>query len=436
MNGRARAAPRDLHAAHALRSPPSLAGEIKYQHTLQPGVRPENLGGNAAATRNQTGTWLLALDPTRRAAIMKVARAFGKKRALAMGSQQSQWSSQGATTIALIKERGAAYERKAEAIATKRLELADERVTTVSSLLAMGVEQLKRQLDAFKLLDGRKGAVKPQKGAMLRLLKDWIVDKYGAGAMDCTVEALDKAAEAKAQRRPTTGEPAKKRARKENLSEAEGVVEAILNARAGSKTREYLIAWEPTPLPAGGVQVWPPSWHEYECFVVNGRQPCAEIAELIREMDAVTPADWAARGEHDEAAERLASVIPSVGARVLVEQAADSETWASGTVRALLDGGRATVELDAAGKRKRAQEVEVDGDHLWAAPACAAAPAEVQPGFPVRVQFDDQWCFGVVARVLGASRHVLDITFDNGDKAVVPAFDVFRPDRCEPLVRL
>ena len=108
----------------------------------------------------------------------------------------------------------------------------------------------------------------------------------------------------------------------------------------------------------------------------------------------------------------------------------------SGTVRALLDDGRATVELDAAGKRKRAQEVEVESDRLWAAPACAAAPAEVQPGFPVRVQFDDQWCFGVVARVLGASRHVLDITFDAGDKAVVPAFDVFHHDRCEPIVRL
>jgi hypothetical protein len=71
----------------------------------------------------------------------------------------------------------------------------------------------------------------------------------------------------------------------------------------------------------------------------------------------------------------------------------------SGTVRALLDDGRATVELDAAGKRKRAQEVEVESDRLWAAPAFAAAPAEVQPGFPVRVQFDDQWCFCVVARV-------------------------------------
>lgn len=368
---------------------------------------------------------------------MKVARAFGKKRALQMGSQQSQWSSQGATTIALIKERGATHERQAQALATKRLELADERVTTVSSLLAMGVEQLKRQLDAFKLLDGRKGAVKSQKGAMLRLLKDWIVDKYGAGAMDCTVDALDKAAEAKAQRRPTTGEPSKKRARKETLSEAEGVVEAILDARAGSRVREYLVAWEPTPLPAGGAQVWPHSWHAYECFVVNGRQPCAEIAELIREMDAVTPADCAARREHDEATERLAAGSPSIGARVLVEPAVESsETWASGTVRALLDGGRTTVELDAAGKRKRAQEVELESDRLWAAPACAAAPAEVQPGFPVRVQFDDQWCFGVVARALGASRHVLDITFDNGDKAVVPAFDVFHLDRCEPIVRL
>ena len=367
---------------------------------------------------------------------MKVARAFGKKRALKMGSQHSQWSSQGATTIALLKERGAACERQAEALATKRLELADERVTTVSSLLALGVEQLKRQLDAFKLLDGRKGAVKPQKGAMLRLLKDWIVDKYGAGAMDCTVDELDKAAEAKAARRPATGEPAKKRSRKAPaLREAEGVVEAILDARAGSKVREYLVAWEPTPLPDGGAQVWSHSWHPYACFVVGGRQPCDELAELLREMDAVTPADCAARREHDEATERLASGSPSVGARVLVEPAVESsETWASGTVRALLDGGRATVELDAAGKRKRAQEVEVESDRLWA--ACAAAPAEVQPGFPVRVQFDDQWCFGAVARVLGASRHVLDITFDNGDKAVVPVFDVFHLDRCEPIVRL
>ena len=82
------------------------------------------------------------------------------------------------------------------------------------------------------------------------------------------------------------------------------------------------------------------------------------------------------------------------------------------------------------------QEVEVESDRLWASPACAATPADVLPGFPVRVQFDDQWCFGVVARVLGASRHVLDITFDNGCKAVVPAFDVFHHDRCEPIVRL
>jgi hypothetical protein len=277
---------------------------------------------------------------------------------------------------------------------------------------------------------------------VLRLLKDWIVDKYGADAMDCTVEALDKAAEAKATRRPAaaTGEPAaagKKRKRNETLSEAEGVVEAILDARPGDKVREYLVAWEPTPLPTGGVQVWPPSWHEYECFVVNGRQPCAEIAELIREMDAVTPADCAARREHDAATERLASGSQSPGARGLVEPAAESaETWASGTVREVLDDGRATVELDAAGKRKRAQAVEVESDRLWAAPECTAAPEEVQPGFPVRVEFDNQWCFGVVSRVLGASRHVLDITFDDGGKAVVPTFDVFRHDRCEPIIRL
>ena len=36
----------------------------------------------------------------------------------------------------------------------------------------------------------------------------------------------------------------------------------------------------------GGVQVRPPSWHEYECFVVNVRQPCAKIAELIRTLSA------------------------------------------------------------------------------------------------------------------------------------------------------
>ena len=42
----------------------------------------------------------------------------------------------------------------------------------------------------------------------------------------------------------------------------------------------------------------------------------------------------------------------------------------------------------------------------------------------------------ILFSVLGASRHVLDITFDAGDKAVVPAFDVLHHDRCEPIVRL
>jgi hypothetical protein len=154
-------------------------------------------------------------------------------------------------------------------------------------------------------------------------------------------------------------------------------------------------------------------------------------------MDAVTPEDSASRREHDAATARLALGSPSLDERVLVEPAVESsEPWASGKVSALLDGGYALVALDAAGKRKRAQEVKVGSDRIWAAPAYAAAPAQVQPGFRVRVGVDKRRCFGVVSQVLGASRHVLDTTFDDGDKVVVPTFDVFRHDRCEPIIPL
>ncbi len=87
----------------------------------------------------------------------------------------------------------------------------------------------------------------------------------------------------------------------------------------------------------------------------GSRARCAEIAALIREMDAVTPEDSASRREHDAATARLALGSPSLDGRVLAEPAVESsEPWASGTVSALLDGGYALVALDAAGKRKRA----------------------------------------------------------------------------------
>lgn len=83
--------------------------------------------------------------------------------------------------------------------------------------------------------------------------------------------------------------------------------------------------------------------------------------------------------------------------------------------------------------------MEVEGDRLWTAPACTAAQEQIQPGLPVRVESDNQYHTFASCRACSAlaARHVLDAaTFDDCEKAVMPTSDMFRHERCEPIIRL
>jgi hypothetical protein len=156
--------------------------------------------------------------------------------------------------------------------------------------------------------------------------------------------------------------------------------------------------------------------------------PSEEVLACIAEIDEVTPADAAKREPFDDLVNKLLQRPVSVGVRVLVEPAPDTdEVWRAGKVQAVSPHA-VTVPLDGV-----AQAIAAHTQTVQLAPP--PLPAQFKADTCVRVAYGAQWYFGKVTTI-HAGRELVTVSFDNGDEETVPSFDVFEAETADPIVDL
>ena len=385
---------------------------------------PHNLGTLVSACKNKTARACCEMGSSALSDRMQVAHNIGKRLRLANGTRLDILRRQGEHTIPLLKARGAAARERQRVRAELEQTLASKRVRTVSALLPMGLVGLKEQLQAFKVLDAKKGAVKAAKAPLLAKLVEWLVEKYGAAANDCTPDQIRAAAAEKAARGPR-GEgsaPSGKRKRGAELYSIDGILDAKFCLEM--MARLYLLEWTRD---ASG-RAHPASWETYASLAPDGTDPSPEVAELVGEVDRVSDDEADAQLEHDARVNALLADSPGVNERVLLEPV-DDESWRSG-VLVREDESDLIVHVD--GPRGGSEESFARTRVLRAPPP---VPDELLASACVRVAYDGRWYFGQVLR-LNRGRELITIKFDNGDLETVPAFDVFHADRMLCVVAL
>lgn len=380
-------------------------------------MRPENLGDATLATINRSARWALSLEKKELAVRMGVARTVSAEKRKERGTLAEAMRRRGVQQVALIRERLAARRRKEQAHLEQRARLEQARVRTVRPLLDMGTAELRDQVLAFKLLDGKKAVLRPHKRVLLDTLVCWIVEKHGAAANDCTAEEIDAAGGRRAARAPRAADAQPARKKGKPSSEELWEVDAILDARfcPKQKCRVYLVQWAPHPTTGASYR---DSWEGFASFCgAGGAAPNDEIVEMIAEVDADTEALKAEREPIDERVNELCSRELSVGARVLVEPD-ENGAWRVAEVVERADDNKFSIKF--VGGRSSAA-VQVPRESIMAAPPAAT---RIKADDRVRVCYDERWFFGKVTSVV-QGRELVKVAFEDGSTDTVPIFDAF-----------
>lgn len=173
---------------------------------------PHNRLATAMSKINKSMAWFFTLSAAERRARLQLAReqrdhierTFG-------GSERARKKKEALAAAPAIAEQISRKRARDEAVEehTDKVRRLD-RATRWADILEMDADDLKMQIEAFKLIDGRKGIVlcrdASSKGKRIKFLADLLVEKYGDAAKEgCTLEQLQsKAAErvrARAQHR-------------------------------------------------------------------------------------------------------------------------------------------------------------------------------------------------------------------------------------------